>query len=88
MPLIAVVIPFPTALARAMRDRNLCALRDRLGPLTADEAAGLRAVCVDLDAGPDHINADLLRSYASGPGIDGATWKAWLRAYGRLQALP
>lgn len=75
---MATILQFPAA--RMLRDPELRALRSRLGPLSADEAAGLHA----LDAGECDDYA--LREYLTAE-IDADTWKAWLRAYGRIANL-
>jgi len=81
---VAIIIPFPTAPRRP----GLRELRARLGPLSADELRGLHALGDGLATGePDGIAAEVLSDHLAAE-VDAATWKAWLRAYGRLQALP
>lgn len=72
---MATVLQFPTD--RPIRDPELRALRARLAPLSADEAAGLHA----LDAG--ECDDEALREYLAAD-VDAATWKTWLRTYVRL----
>lgn len=72
---MAMILQFPTA--RILRDPELRVMRARIGPLGADEAAGLH----ELDAGDRDY--DVLREYLAAD-VGAATWKAWLRAYGRL----
>jgi len=74
---MATVLRFPTE--RLLHDPELRALRIRFGPLSPDESVGLRA----LDAGD--CDDESLREYLAGD-IDGDTWRAWLRAFGRLAA--
>jgi hypothetical protein len=67
------ILQFQTA--RILHDPGLRALRSRLGPLTADQVAGLHA----LDTG--ERDGDALREYLAA-GIDAETWKRHLRAFG------
>jgi hypothetical protein len=47
----------------------------------AKTAPSLAAVVASAD--PDRIDADVPREHLAAD-VDAATWKAWLRAYGRL----
>lgn len=77
---MAAIIPFPTV----PRHPALRELRARLGPLSGDELRGLRSLSDGLVAdGPDGIPPDVLSDYLAAD-VDVATWKAWLRAYGRF----
>lgn len=81
---MAVVIPFPSE----PRHPGLHELRTRLGPLSSDELRGLRALSDGLATGdPDGISGEVLADYLAAD-VDSATWRSWLRAYGRLQPLP
>jgi len=72
---MATILQFPAE--RLPHDPELRALRARLGPRSPDELLGLRA----LDA--DQCDDATLREYLAAD-IDGATWNAWLGAFGRL----
>jgi hypothetical protein len=74
----------------ALRQRlqPLADLAERLSTLAPDEAAGLHALVLAVASGdPDRIDADVLYGYLAA-GTGAATWRQWLRAFGRPQPLP
>jgi hypothetical protein len=99
LPAGGCVLQFPTSYASVAHDPAVISLRDRLEPLAdlaerlgtlaPEEAAGLRALTLAVASlDPDRIwELDALRDYLAAD-MDEATWRQWLRAYGRLEALP
>jgi hypothetical protein len=93
------IIEFPTAYARTSRDLAVLALSERLapladlaerlGPLNADEADGLRALALEIAADePDQRESNDEMQERLRADIDATTWKFWLAAFGRISRLP